>query len=328
MVSVIIPTLFPGPKLENYATSLSRYSTVREVTIVVNTTGADRDENTVHWRFLGKNKGFTGACNAGAKIAKGEFLLFLNDDCDVSEDALRKMVGLLEQDVVVATQPIVKKQILNSKSETLSDEEKGSLHPRSSRNRDDIAQSKDIENIGFWVDTRIGKAYPVTVNSSSKQEYLDTRKGPLHPRNARSRDDTKPESLNACPSIDCRLTTDDYLYGLSGTCLLIRKHVFEKVGMWDGSFHSYLEDVDLAIRLYKAGYKVAPCLDTEVTHEHMATSSKMGLYKEKQDVKNWWRLIIKHPHVFVRPGTIFPLLLERGRNMSGLIKKFLNRVIQ
>lgn len=97
-----------------------------------------------------------------------------------------------------------------------------------------------------------------------------------------------------------------------------------KIGMWDESFHSYLEDVDLAIRLYKAGYKVAPCLDAEVTHEHMATSSKMGLYKEKQDVMNWWRLVFKHPDVFLRPSTIFPLLLERGRNMSGLLKKMLH----
>lgn len=56
-----------------------------------------------------------------------------------------------------------------------------------------------------------------------------------------------------------------YLYGLSGTCLLIRKDIFEKVGMWDESFHSYLEDVDLALRMRKFGYKFVPCLTAAVT---------------------------------------------------------------
>lgn len=276
MVSIVIPTLFPNPKLEHYATSLSRYPAVREVTIVVNTSGADRDENTVHWRYLGKNKGFTGACNAGAKIAKGEFLLFLNDDCDMSEDALKKMVGFLEQNAdVVATQPIITKSLVPS-AQNLG--------------------HTTIENIGFWVDTKIGKAYPVTETLNSKFETLREK--------------------------------DKSIYGFSGTCLLIRKDIFEKVGMWDESFHSYLEDVDLAIRLKKTRYKSAPCLDAEVIHEHMATSSKMGLYKEKQDVINWWKLVLKHSDVFIRLTTIFPLLLERGRNISGLIKKILRRVIQ
>ena len=318
-VSVIIPALFPSTKLEHDATSLSRYPSVGEVTIVVNTTGADKDENTVHWRFLGKNKGFTGACNVGARVATGEYLLFLNDDCEMSEDALQKMVEFLEQNEdAVATQPIVTKVPVNSnsrqvenigfwvdtrvgKADTVTvisdskqehqDIKEGSLHPRSARSRDDIAQSKDIENIGFWVDTKIGKAYPVIETLNSKIEILREK--------------------------------DRSIYGLSGTCLLIRKDIFEKVGMWDESFHSYLEDVDFAIRLHKAGYKVAPCLDAEVTHEHMATSSKMGLYKEKQDVKNWWRLTLKHPDVFIRNGNIFPLLVERARNMSGLVKKIL-----
>ena len=300
-VSVIIPALFPSTKLEHDATSLSRYPSVGEVTIVVNTTGADKDENTVHWRFLGKNKGFTGACNVGARVATGEYLLFLNDDCEMSEDALQKMVEFLEQNEdAVATQPIVTKVPVNS-------------------------NSRQVENIGFWVDTRVGKADTVTVISDSKQEHQDIKEGSLHPRNARSRDDRLPfpSTFNPSTSSGQALQPSTNVYGLSGTCLLIRKDIFEKVGMWDESFHSYLEDVDFAIRLHKAGYKVAPCLDAEVTHEHMATSSRMGLYKEKQDVINWWRLILKHPDIFVRLNTLLPLLIERGRNMSGLVKKIL-----
>lgn len=279
MVSIVIPTLSTIPKLEKYVSVLSYYRAVNEVIVVVNRSGEDFDQNTLHWRFLGKNKGFTGACNAGARIAKGEHLLFLNDDCEMAEGALETMVAFLEKNEnIVATQPIVTNM---------------------------TEHGKQIENIGFWVDTKIGKANPVT-NIKDSQKILK-----------QVQDDTDKKGMLR------QAQHDKGIYGLSGTCLLIRKNVFEKVGMWDESFHSYLEDVDLAIRLQKGKYKVAPCLDAEVTHEHMATSGKMGLYKEMQDVKNWWRLMLKHPDVFVRLNTIFPLLVERGRNLSGLVKKAL-----
>lgn len=308
-VSIVIPTLFPTLNLETYIPKLSQYPAVDEVIVAVNTTGADKDENTIRWRFLGKNRGYTGACNAGAKSAVGDLILFLNDDCEMTEEAFSTLVDFMEKNVdVVATQPIVMKRM--AKGERRKD-------PLPEHLSDSTPESLAVENIGFWVDTRIGKAYPVTENSNSKQDQLDTRRGSFD----FAQDDTKPESLNAC-------VPEHLIFGLSGTCLLIRKEIFMKVGMWDESFHSYLEDVDMAIRLVKVGYKVAPCLDAEVTHEHMATSSKMGLYKEKRDVINWWRLILKHPDVFVRPTNIFLLLLERGRNMSGLSKKILRRMIQ
>lgn len=257
-ISIIIPTLFPPESLSNEAAQIAHYGGVTEVIIVANTNSHDKDENHVHWRFLGKNKGFTGACNEGARIAKGNLLLFLNDDCNLSQDTLHKMIQYLDKNPrIVATQPIVYKPVtVNS-------------------------INKQVENIGFWVDTRIGKAIPVTVNSNSKQK----------------------------------------IYGLSGTCMLIKKNVFEEVGGFDESFHSYLEDVDLTIRLHKAGHRVEPCLEAEVTHTHMATSSRMGLYKEIHDVKNWWRLVVKHPDVFVHWSNLLPLLIERLRNVSGLVKK-------
>lgn len=269
MTSIIIPTLFPNLELESYAITLSKFPNVSEVIVVVNGgVGEDKIENALHWRFLGKNKGFTGACNAGAKVATGEYLLFLNDDCEIDSQTLEQLVKFLETNpYVAATQPTVK----------------------------DLRGN--IENIGFTVDTKIGKAHSVRSADKFTNSNFQFSKEFAEDHNSR---------------------TTDSIYGLSGTCLLIRKKVFDEMGGFDESFHSYLEDVDLAIRLYKAGYKVAPCLDAEVSHEHMATSSKMGLYKETQDVKNWWRLILKHPDVF--PLRV-PLLVERLRNISGLIKK-------
>ncbi len=295
-VSIIIPTLFPPPTLQEYAERLAKYRDVCEVIVVINAVesgqwSVDSRQTKVKIIHLDKNKGFTGACNAGAREAKGKYLLFLNDDCEMDEENFEKMVKFLEKNLeLVATQPVVykrKSEQWTVDSEQMKNNNKVSLPAGQAgldETRDD--ERREIENIGFYVDVRIGKAFAVT-------------------------DLTTVHSS--------RFTVHS-IYGLSGTCLLIRKEIFEKIGMWDESFHSYLEDVDLAIRMHKFGYKFAPCIDSEVTHAHMATSKQMGMYKPVQDVKNWWRLIMKHPDVFVHASNLIPLLLERGRNVSGVIK--------
>jgi len=111
------------------------------------------------------------------------------------------------------------------------------------------------------------------------------------------------------------------MYGLSATCLLIQKDIFKKIGMLDESFHSYLEDVDLFIRLAKKGYAFAPCLEVTASHEHMATSKKMGNYKEKHDFSNWIRIIFKNYPLSFLLFHVPSLFIERLRNLSGLVKK-------
>lgn len=152
------------------------------------------------------------------------------------------------------------------------------------------AENGTIENIGFIIDAWRGFAKPIT---SIKE---------LHKRS---------------PTINSR-----YIYGFSATCLLIRRDIFVKIGMFDESFHSYLEDVDLAIRLKKNGYKVAPCLESFCHHVHMGTSSHMGSFKAKHDLINWIRIVFKN-YSFKFVAKHFPsLFIERLRNLSGYIKSF------
>lgn len=117
--------------------------------------------------------------------------------------------------------------------------------------------------------------------------------------------------------------TSHQLDGLTAACLFIKKQVFEKIGSFDESFFAYLEDVDLFLRLKKKGFIFALNPNVFVIHNHMATSSKMGFFKEKQDFVNWIRVIIKNwglkKIILHLPG----ILIERGRNLSGLIKKII-----
>ncbi len=51
---------------------------------------------------LDKNYGFAEPNNIGAKIAKGDFLLFLNNDTKVNPNFIQEMVGVINQDPKIA----------------------------------------------------------------------------------------------------------------------------------------------------------------------------------------------------------------------------------
>lgn len=46
--------------------------------------------------FLDQNIGFVGACNSGARLASGKYLLFLNNDTEVQKDWLKALVDFAE----------------------------------------------------------------------------------------------------------------------------------------------------------------------------------------------------------------------------------------
>jgi hypothetical protein len=278
-ISVIIPTFNGKELLKQSLPSLfaALPSEIAAEVLVVDNHSDDGTEEFIASTYphvvyipLSQNYGFTRAINEGAHKAHGRTLLLLNNDCFLNTESIEQLYAFLhENHQHVATQPIV-------------------YTPRNT-----------IEHIGYIVDKRIGKAFPIR-----NQKELPSKKQ-LH-----------DEAF-----------TQDFLYGLSATCLCIRRDVFMDVGMFDDTFHSYLEDIDLFFRLKKKGYQWYPETKATCIHAHRATSNKMGSYKERRDLVNWMRIIAKHyPREYLlKYGG--GLALERLRNGSGLVKKMvqLNR---
>ncbi len=66
---------------------------------------------------------------------------------------------------------------------------------------------------------------------------------------------------------------------LFGACLLIRKSVLDKVGMFDERFFMYFEDLDLCRRFWSEGYKVIYFTEVEMVHYHQRLSAaKNGIW--------------------------------------------------
>jgi len=55
---------------------------------------------------------------------------------------------------------------------------------------------------------------------------------------------------------------------VSGSFMLLRRSLFEALGGFDESYFMYGEDMDLCLRVHKAGYRVLYCAEGTVLHHH------------------------------------------------------------
>ncbi len=106
IVSVVIPHYLKYSFLDSCLASIYRHGArcSFEVIVVANGSPAENIDQLQAWRpnvrivTLRPNQGFARACNAGARAARGKYVVFLNDDTTVTPGWLDEMVGLVERD--------------------------------------------------------------------------------------------------------------------------------------------------------------------------------------------------------------------------------------
>jgi len=83
---------------------------------------------------------------------------------------------------------------------------------------------------------------------------------------------------------------------VSGSCFLARRDVLEQVGLFDEGFFLYEEDVDLCLRVRKAGYRVAFTPRAVVVH-HLGRSMETASSRAREEYKrSHLRFYEKHRH--------------------------------
>jgi GT2 family glycosyltransferase len=114
VVSVVIPALDPGSSLRGCVESFEGTTSPLE-TIVVDNGSSDDGVAMAVAHDAGirvvrheTNVGFAAGCNAGAAIATGRYILFLNSDVQLSAQSLDDLVRVAESDGTAALwQPVV-----------------------------------------------------------------------------------------------------------------------------------------------------------------------------------------------------------------------------
>jgi len=123
-----------------------------------------------------------------------------------------------------------------------------------------------------------------------------------------------------CLNIRKKIDQPKIIWGANASLVIYNKKIIQKVGLFDPRFFAYEEDVDLALRLHHSGYKTLLVPSAVSSHLGGGTSRKMGYFRQMMDAKNWWLIILKNYSSKTIILNLFPILEERLRNLSGLIK--------
>ena len=76
---------------------------------------------------------------------------------------------------------------------------------------------------------------------------------------------------------------------LEGSCMLIKRRVFEKIGLLDAKYFAYWEDTDFCMRAKKNGFRSIYVPDSKVWHKGSSSSKrKSGVYEYYMTRNMFW----------------------------------------
>ncbi len=201
-----------------------------------------------------ENKGFSYGNNQAIKIAKYDYICFLNSDTLLTPNWLGKLM-------------------------------KG------------FKYHKDVAMVG-----------PSTCHSSTVQSMQVLRQ--LLKNNA------SQEKIN---QVADGLRENYTETGVVGFCFVIKKKLFEKIGVFDWKRYGLAthEDIDLLWRAYKAGFKSIWCMASYVHHFGNKTTREMGLNPRKirLETKHIYKERKKDPNLYIKNDA----RLGRVRRIKGTV---------
>jgi GT2 family glycosyltransferase len=73
---------------------------------------------------------------------------------------------------------------------------------------------------------------------------------------------------------------------ISGCCMLIKKEVIAKIGLFDEDYFLYLEDTDLCLRTLREGYKILITPESKIYHKVKRSSNKVSVTPLYYETRN------------------------------------------
>lgn len=148
------------------------------------------------------------------------------------------------------------------------------------------------------------------------------RVGSVMPHVVTPNGDTESYGVSVSPQGKALANTDETLHPqtVNAAAVFFSREALEEVGLFDERFGSYLEDVDLGLRMGAAGFTHVVMPAISVIHKRHQTSKRIPVKKAWLDCKNWWLIVLK-PYwrtYWLRNGV--GILIERLRNLNGLVK--------
>lgn len=101
---------------------------------------------------------------------------------------------------------------------------------------------------------------------------------------------------------------------LSGAFMFVRKKVLDITGGFDERFFMYAEDIDLSMRILKAGYKNYYFAGTSIIH-YKGASTKKDIHYVKQFYKAMSQFVKKH-----YGNNLFSIMLDAGIVIRGSVE--------
>ena len=169
---------------------------------------------------------------------------------------------------------------------------------------DNASETKHLKNVEYWIDLNQAKSYKLIDNSSNLGYGAGNNVSIKHAlKNGADyvlilNNDTviAPDFLDNIPDADISGPTIHkikWLYPqgfpngdisdknsyISGSAILVKKEVFEKIGLIDESYFLYFEDADFCFRARRAGFLLSGST-TKLIHNESATVREMGLEKK------------------------------------------------
>ncbi|MGC8640624.1 MAG: glycosyltransferase [Isosphaeraceae bacterium] len=197
-----------------------------------------------------RNMGFPAAVNQGLRVARGQYLVLLNNDAVVTDGWLDQLIALVEMKA-------------GSTTESTEDTER----ERRTEGTTNLTNGNGREGR----ETRIGLVGPMSNYASPPQLVENVPYQDLEEMHAFARG-WREEHRGQWFTVG----------KLSGFCLLMKRAVYETIGGLDERFGlRFFDDDDLAIRVRRAGFEMAVAHDLFIHHFGSRTFQGSGIDAER-----------------------------------------------